>query len=106
MPTSEEISNSERESASEEDSATDGESESKFDSESEYEGESDYDPDSDGDSDSGGDPDSRNILESEGGTYGGPTFDTVLVSKGDSEQVQRPQRIRNILRSFAEFDIL
>ncbi|XP_050896772.1 uncharacterized protein LOC127103564 [Lathyrus oleraceus] len=83
-----------------------------FDGDSDSDGDSYYgDPDSDGDSNFGGSPDSGNILDSEGGhasevsTYGVPTSDIVPESEG-SEQVQRPQRIKNIPKRFAEFDML
>ncbi|XP_050890150.1 uncharacterized protein LOC127095512 [Lathyrus oleraceus] len=87
-------------------------SEEESDSDSDSDGDSDSgDPNSDGDSDSGGSPDSGNIPDSEGGrayevgTSGVPTSDIVPESE-DFEQVQRPQRIRNITRRFAEFDML
>ncbi|XP_050889918.1 uncharacterized protein LOC127095246 [Lathyrus oleraceus] len=81
-----EFKGSEDESKSEDTSEGDSESESDSEDEFDYEGESDSDPDSDDDSDSCGDLDSA--------------------SKEGSEQVKRPQRIRNIPRRFAEFDIL
>ncbi|XP_050915360.1 uncharacterized protein LOC127130383 [Lathyrus oleraceus] len=99
-----------------------------FESESESKGEIDFeeesdsdpdaggdsdsgDPDSDGDSNSGGSPDSRNIPDSEGGhafevsTYGVLVSDNIPELEG-FEQVQRPQRIRNISKRFVEFDML
>ncbi|XP_050909328.1 uncharacterized protein LOC127123115 [Lathyrus oleraceus] len=100
------------ESESEADSESDSKGESGSEGESDSKGESNFDPDSDGDSDSGGDPYSGNIPDSEGGhaseggTFGIPSFDTISVPEGDSEQVHRPQRIRKTPRRFAEFDIL
>ncbi|XP_050920040.1 uncharacterized protein LOC127137641 [Lathyrus oleraceus] len=109
--------------ANESEPENDSESESESESEIDYEEESDSDPGYDGDSDSGGSPDSENILDSNGDsvcggspdfdrghasevrTFGVPASDTVLESEG-SEQVQRPQRNRNIPRRFAEFDML
>ncbi|XP_050876199.1 uncharacterized protein LOC127079889 [Lathyrus oleraceus] len=89
----------------------DSKSESESEGEIDFEEESDSDPNFDGDSDSGGSPDSGNIPDSKGGhasevsIFGVPTSDTVSESEG-SEQVQMPQRIRNISRRFVEFDML
>ncbi|XP_050918376.1 uncharacterized protein LOC127135785 [Lathyrus oleraceus] len=111
-------SDSEDESEPENDSESESESEGEIDSEEEYDSNLDFngdldsgDLDSDGNSNSGGSPYSRNIPNSEGGhtfevdTFGVPASDTVLESE-DSEQVQRPQRIRNIPRRSGEFDML
>lgn len=93
---------SEDESESEDDFEGDSDSEDEFD----FEGEFDSNPDSDGDSDSGGDPKFRNIPYSEGGhaskagIYGVPASNIVPTHEEDSEQVQMPQRIRNIPRWF------
>ncbi|XP_050908771.1 lisH domain-containing protein C1711.05-like [Lathyrus oleraceus] len=95
-----------------EESQGDSEDEEDSEGESDNEDEFDSDPYSDGDSDSGGDPNSANISDSEGGhaseggTYGIPTSDIVPAFEGDSEQVHRLQRIRQIPRRFANFNML
>ncbi|XP_050876317.1 histone H2A.Z-specific chaperone CHZ1-like [Lathyrus oleraceus] len=102
--------NFEGEYASEEDFSSKDESESEGDSEDEEEsegesnseGEFDSDPDSDDDLESGGNHDSESGLTSEGS----PSSDNVPTSEEDSEQVQRPQTIRQIPIRFVEFDML
>lgn len=71
-------------------------------------GESDFDPNSDDDPDSGDNHASEGDHASEVGptSEGSPTSDIVPGSEEDVEQVQRPQRIRQIPRRFVEIDML
>ena len=100
---------------SEDESESEGDSESEEVStdESESENESNYEPDSDDVPYSRGHSTFNSGHASEGGpskdgptSEGNPSSDIVPISKEDSEQVHRPQRIRQIPRRFAEFDML
>ncbi|XP_050876441.1 uncharacterized protein LOC127080153 [Lathyrus oleraceus] len=86
----------------EDDSEGDSEGESDSKGESDSEGEYDFDPDSNGNSDSGNIPDFEGGHTSKGGTYGVSSSDIVPASEEDFEQVQRPQRIKQIPRRFEE----
>ncbi|XP_058783329.1 uncharacterized protein LOC131658007 [Vicia villosa] len=118
----------------EDEAESEGDSEDKLESkdDSDFKGESDSDPDSDDDPESdsegdsegdtdkdcGSDPDSEGGPNFDGQNFGGdhvsegsvsgggPEANTVPSSVEYSEQVQRPQRIRQIPRRFVEFDML
>ena len=91
---------------------SDSDSDSDSGEDSEDEGDSDDsdpdDPDSDGNPDSGGNSNSGNMPDPEDDqSSGGSQPSEARNSEAqDSEQVQRPQRIRNIPRRYAEFDML
>lgn len=117
-------SDSDSDDESEVDGDSTSEDEPEADEDSASNDESDSGPDSDDDLESGrnptseggtsrGSPESENVPASgQGGTFEGGTFgdslesDTVQSFEQDSEQVQIPQRIRQIPMRFAEFDML